>query len=143
MSNQCCRGIVASSGGGLSPFSFFYASLFIGSVGAPAVVENELERVTFAVSGALLGQSALTLEFELDGPTGSTLEVDNVFFPDLVNGTFESGGLAGWQAVSSGAGVVEVVPEPSATLALLACGVVLVLLRRGAPMRGPEFTGRC
>jgi hypothetical protein len=40
------------------------------------------------VIAALLGQSDAIFELELDGPTGSTLDLDNVYLPGLVNGTF-------------------------------------------------------
>jgi hypothetical protein len=106
---------------------------FLGSVAAPDTVGETLQRVAFDVSGELLGQSDAVLELEFDGPTGSTLELDNVFLPGLVNGTFESGSLAGWEAVTSGGGSVEVVPEPSATLASLICLGVLGGLRWIAP----------
>ena len=89
------------------------------SVGASDTTDDTRERVTFDVSREILGQSDVTLELELDGPTGATLEVDNVFLPGLVNGTFESGSLVGWETVTSGAGSVQVVPGPSALLASL------------------------
>lgn len=47
------------------------------------------------------------------------LELDNVYLTGLVNGTFQSGSLAGWEVVTSGVGSVEVVPEPSVVLASL------------------------
>jgi len=100
----------------------------LGSVGAPGTVAEEFERSVFQVSGAVLGDSDVTLELELEGPGGSILEVDNVFFPDLVNGTFQAGSLTGWETVISGAGSVELLPEPSATLSSLVCVLALAVL---------------
>ena len=122
----------------------------LGSVSAPITVGEEQERATFDVSGGLLGQSDAIFELELDGPTGSTLELDNVYLPGLdnvylpglVNGTFQSGGLAGWEVVTSGVGSVEVVPEPSVVLAsltsLMCVGVILFARGKEIPAHGRD-----
>jgi hypothetical protein len=116
--------------------------VFLGSVSAPSTVGEEQERATFDVSGGLLGQSDAIFELELDGPTGSTLELDNVYLPGLVNGTFQSGGLAAWEVVTSGVGSVEVVPEPSVVLAsltsLMCVGVILFARGKEIPAHGRD-----
>ena len=93
----------------------------LDSVGAPGLVAEDATRGVFEVNGEILGNPDVTLELELDGVSGSTLEVDNIFFPGLVNGSFEAADLSDWETVTSGDGSVELVPEPSALLAGLAC----------------------
>jgi len=81
---------------------------------------------------SLLGE-LLALDFTLDGPAGSSILLDDIRMPGLLNGHFETGDLEAWSTVSSGAGAVglsvDVVPEP-ATLSLLALGGLAMLRRR-------------
>jgi hypothetical protein len=97
----------------------------LGSLSASGTVAESFERSAFAVGEGLLGTTDVTLEFEFAGADGSTLELDNVFFPGLAGGSFESGDLSGWETVTSGAGSVELVPEPDALVASLTSLLVL------------------
>lgn len=72
-------------------------------------------RSTVAVYEPLLGLTNAELELRFDGPTSSILLVDNVSFPGIVNGDFETGSLSGWTTHSTGSGTTEVIavdPQP-------------------------------
>lgn len=95
----------------------------LGAITAPAILAGGFSTASFQVGDpALLELADATLTFLLDGPTGSSLLLDNIDVPGLANGDFETGDLAGWTGQSTGAGFVGVarleVPAPSA-LALL------------------------
>jgi probable HAF family extracellular repeat protein len=95
------------------------------SLTAPGVVNDAFATETILIDGSLLSLTDVTLEFILEGPTGSSLVIDNIMFPDLPNGSFLLG-LNDWQSVGNVGTVV--IPE-SATLGLLLLGG-LVMLRR-------------
>lgn len=102
-------------------------STSLGTIPAPGTLASDFMSASFLVDGSFLNQTGLALTFLLDGPTGSSLLLDNIAFPGLENGDFESGNLAGWTGQASGAGSVGVarlaqVPEP-ATLALFLFGL--------------------
>jgi hypothetical protein len=79
------------------------------------------------------------LEFIFDGPAGSILLLDNIVFPDIVNGDFNlaslTGGLTGWSGEAStpagfvGAVVFESVPVPGTLLLLIAPLLLIGRLR--------------
>ncbi|WP_282610873.1 fibronectin type III domain-containing protein [Pelagibius sp. Alg239-R121] len=71
---------------------------------------------------ALLNLTNIPLVFEIDGPTGSQVLIDNVQFPELVNGTFDEG-LSGWTPGGQGQVSLQVIPEPS-TLILFILGLL-------------------
>lgn len=103
--------------------------MVLGSASAPGALAEGLQRSVFPVEGALLGQSGVPLELELDGATGSIVEADNVFAPGLANGTFESGDLTGWDSVLPGGGSLTVVPAPGSLAGALASLLALGVLR--------------
>jgi hypothetical protein len=78
----------------------------------------------------------LLLRFLLSGPAGSTLRIDNVLFPGVVNGTFQVGYFDAWMVDTSGGGVAFVsalettsVPEPG-SLALVGLAAALCAFRK-------------
>lgn len=108
---------------------------------APAAPEVDFTTATvFVDDPLLLDQSGLDLAFTIDGLTGSSILLDNVSFPGLQNGTFDSG-LTGWTGVATGTGSVTsvaistAVPEPT-TVALFTLGLVGVAARKD---RSPAF----
>jgi hypothetical protein len=68
------------------------------------------------------------LEFILDGPHGSKLQIDDISMPGVQNGGFDYG-LDGWDVGGEGTATVLPVPEPS-SLVLLACGALFMPRRR-------------
>jgi hypothetical protein len=90
-----------------------------------------------ALFGEILPE-LLTLKLEIgDGP-GTTVQLDNVVFADIVNGDFETGDLSGWR-FNGGGGVAMVtngldlvfVPEPATgTLGLLSLAALSLALGR-------------
>lgn len=80
----------------------------------------------------LLGESGVPLTFLLDGPTGSSVLLDNIMFPGLVSGGFED--LSAWETGGPGSVTLAAVPIPASlplmigALAMLGCGF---RIRRG------------
>jgi len=106
--------------------------VILGSILAPGTLETGFLTASFPVGGALLGQAGVDLNFALDGPHGSTLLLDSIDFPGLVDGDFEQGDLAAWTTTLSGNGsinaltLVTPIPEPS-TLTLAGLGLLGLL----------------
>lgn len=104
----------------------------VGTISAPGTAPSGVAMHTLAVDGSMFPGNSHTLEFVLDGPTGSIVQVDNVQFPGIANGTFQAGILGPWNA--SGMGSVELaapIPEPSACcLAIVAAAGLVVAARR-------------
>jgi hypothetical protein len=107
----------------------------LGTVLASAASEG---RARLRVDGALLGRSGVALELVLDGTPGSAVRIDDVLFPALANGDFQTGDLAGWQTDTSSGGSVEIVPEPGAGAGAITMLLTLssVRLRRRATAPG-------
>ena len=57
---------------------------------------------------ALLDATGLDLQFLLDGSTGSTVVLDNILFPGLINGDFQSGNLTQWNVSTTGTGSIGI-----------------------------------
>ena len=96
---------------------------------------NDLFSTAFvSIDGDLLGLIDATLTFTFDGPAGLELLIDNIVFPDLINGDFNNGVIDGWQIETTGASAAGVrefaldpqvstgVPEPG-TLTLFGLGI--------------------
>ncbi len=126
-----------------NPFEFTFEYLFerldgdldvvlngvnLGTISALATPQNDFLIGGFTVDGSrgLLGLNDVPLKFTFDGLPGSSLLLDNIVFPGLTNGDFETGDLSGWGSTpgQGSTGVVRLasVPEP-ATLALFAFGL--------------------
>ncbi len=77
----------------------------LSTINFAALAPNTLLSKTISVTDALLGgQSGLDLAFTYNGPTGSTMILDNVMIPggDLLNGDFQTQTLAAWGTTGSG-----------------------------------------
>jgi len=88
----------------------------LGTIGAPATLASGFATASLAVDNALLNQTDVVLEFVLDGPSGSTLLLNDIEFPELQNGDFQRGGILGWTTTANGSVesvAVAAVPEPS------------------------------
>jgi hypothetical protein len=99
----------------------------IGTLTAPGTLSGAFSSASFLVSGPLLSLSDAVLAFVLDGVAGSSILLDNIIFPGLINGDFQTGNLTGWSTQHSGTGSVNVaetapVPIPAA-LPLFAAGL--------------------
>lgn len=85
-------------------------------VSVPAAVSAIMQTQTIAIDVPHLSKSGVMLEFELDGPAGSAVALDDIRFPGLINGRFASGDLYAWiPDVPDGgtAGVIDLPPtEP-------------------------------
>lgn len=74
--------------------------------------DSGFSTATFEVDdAALLDRNSILLEFGLNGPTGSSVLLDNVRFPGLLNANFE-GGLTSWSSSGEGSVNIASVPEP-------------------------------
>jgi hypothetical protein len=102
-----------------------FAGQTIGTIPAPVNVQSEFARERLLIDGALLGQTG-DLEVELDGPAGSRVLIDDVVFPGIANGHFQSGGVAGWTTTGS---VTLLVPEAAPQALAVAAALALVCLR--------------
>jgi len=77
----------------------------------------------------------LVLDFTLDGPQGSSILLDNITMPGLLNGHFEPGDLESWTTTTPGQASVgltveaTIIPEPT-TLLLLTCTALAILRRK-------------
>lgn len=102
--------------------SVFLDGMLIGTVlEAPVNPPSDFFRAFFEIDNmSLLGATGVPLTFMLDGPAGSSLLLDNISFPGLVNGGFES--LANWSTSGSGTVTLASLPEP-APLALFGFGL--------------------
>ena len=78
----------------------------LGVIPAPSGLDTNFQTFIVQVDDpALLGQT-LTLQFLLDGVLGSTVYLDNIVMPGLINGDFQTGNLTVWN--TSGVGSVGV-----------------------------------
>ena len=81
----------------------------LNTIPAPAVVGTDFTTANIPVNNAaLLNRNDIVLEFRLDGPTRSSVRLDNIVFPGLINGDFQTGNLTGWNTAASGTGSVGV-----------------------------------
>lgn len=81
----------------------------LGFVTAPSVVGSSFTTASMPVNlPGLLNRTGVNLEFLLDGPTGSSVRLDNIVFPGLINGDFQAGNLTGWNTAASGSGSIGV-----------------------------------
>jgi hypothetical protein len=121
----------------------FLDSILLGTINAPAVPDSAFVAQSLGIAvGSFAGSSHL-LSFLFDGPTGSRLLLDDVVFPGLVNGGFQTGlspwiaagpGDVGLIAVSTDGAVPVPVPVPVPTpLALIALAAGLLALGRRRP----------
>lgn len=100
------------------------ADEILATINAPGTLAPGFTTNSVLIDQAsLLNLSGADLEFVIDGPTGSSVLIDNIVFPGLTNGDFQSGNLDGWtvQASPNGrVGVVTVdVPVPGTALLIL------------------------
>lgn len=128
----------------------FLDSVLLATLMAPATLTGSFSTQTIQVDGSLFPGNSHVLDFTLDGPTGSIVQIDNVMFPGLANGTFQAGILGPW--TSSGLGSTQlvvagsnpppsnVVPEPSSLMLALTGGISLLGLRRRRHRAGDDST---
>ena len=84
------------------------------------------EKNPLALFGEFLPE-LLTLKLEISDGPGTTVQLDNIVFADIVNGDFETGDFTGWQfdngngaALVVGRGLEPVfVPEPATSVLAL------------------------
>jgi hypothetical protein len=88
----------------------------IGTLAAPGTLSGAFSTASFLVSGLLLDLQDAILSFVLDGVAGSSILIDNVLFPGLINGDFQTGNLTGWNVQHSGAGSVAITEVPQVPL---------------------------
>jgi len=104
----------------------------VGTITAPTSLTSEFTTASFRIDGELLNRTDVDLEFLLDGPARSSLLLNNVAFPEVVNGDFQTEGLAGWTMTTSARGTVEslglsTIPEPPGILLASVCLIGLLL----------------
>ena len=78
------------------------------SLTAPPERQAGFQTASILIEGEFLGKQGIALDFEVDGPAGSSVWLDNVTFPGLTNGDFSSGDLTGWIAAATAAGSIGV-----------------------------------
>ena len=88
---------------------------------------DQFETATIPVDGDLLGQTDIELEFVFHGSAGSTVRLDNVAFPNLLNGGFQTGDLSVWRARGSGDGSISVLVSEPSTVILVAFGLFSIV----------------
>ena len=69
---------------------------------APSEPTSEFDVATIQVDGALLNRQNVVFQIVLDGETGSKILLDDISFPGLENGDFQSPDLDGWAATETG-----------------------------------------
>lgn len=88
----------------------------IGTISAPAILNDTFAAASFLIDNPeLLNLDDIIIAIILDGPSGSSILLDNILAPNLANGDFQTGNISGWSAISSGAGgvrTVEISPVP-------------------------------
>jgi len=83
--------------------------MLIGTYPAPSPLASTIESASILVDQPFLGLQGVELEFTMDAPlAGAPVLIDNIQFPGLVNGTFETGDLSGYTTTTSGEGLVGV-----------------------------------
>ncbi len=70
--------------------------------------DHGLAHVSLSLGDQFIDQR-VALTFFMDGPAGSTVLLDNIIFPSLINGDFATGDLTGWIGSSSAEGFVGAV----------------------------------
>lgn len=88
--------------------------ILLGTITAPDPVIGGFTPVVYTIHDEALGDLTGTdLTFELDGLTGSTVHLDDIVFPGLVNGNFENDGSdQDWIVIVQSGGGVSTVSEP-------------------------------
>ncbi len=76
----------------------------LGTIMAPGTLTSAFQNAKFLVDGSLLNQTGLELKFEIDGPAGSTVVLDNILFPGISNGNFATGDFTDWTVATTGTG---------------------------------------
>ena len=95
---------------------------------APVSISSEFLRAYFEIDdSSLLGMDDLLLTFQIDGPAGSTVLLDNINFPGLLDGDFAS--LNNWTAGGAGSVRLTRVAEPATVLLMLSALCCLVVVR--------------
>jgi hypothetical protein len=102
----------------------FLDELLIGTeLNATDQVGDDFLHAVFEVEDeSLLDLSMVSFLFQLDGPTGSNVLIDNIMFPGLINGDFEDG-LNLWSPQGEGSVSTSAVPIPAAVW-LLGSGLI-------------------
>jgi len=79
----------------------------LGQLSAPASLSGVFAPEQWTITATeLLGLVDVELAFTLDGPTGSSVLLDNIVFPGVINGTFQHNDLAGWSVLGLGSAAV-------------------------------------
>ena len=131
--------------------SVLLGGLAVGQLAAPGTLAGDFLTATFSIlDPSLFDLDTVALTFLFDGPEGSRLLLDGIFFRDgagrrfaVDNGDFQAGNLGRWVGLSSGEGSVRVrrlgvaeapaVPEPAAgAVFALAAAFLIRRAARGA-----------
>ncbi len=85
---------------------------------APTTISPDFLRAYFEIDApSFLGMNDLLLTFQIDGPAGSTVLLDNIVFPGLLGGDFAS--LANWTTGGAGSVSLTSIPQPGTALLML------------------------